>query len=663
MSSNLNNFETIQELGKGSFGVVLLVKRLADQKIYALKQVKINNLSDKEKQNSLNEIRFLSSIQHKNIISYKECFFDDPTETLNIVLEYADDGDLQTKIKNQRKLKTYFPEKFIWLTFLQMVEGLKHLHSKNIMHRDLKSANIFLMTNGVCKLGDLNVSKVMTERLLTTQVGTPYYASPEVWKNNPYDYKSDIWSIGCILYEMCCLVLPFRGTNINEVFNNILKGSYIPLPSMYSKELSDIIALLLQPIPNKRPTAKQILEIPFINQKLMEMEVEFKMNLDTNRNEPISNNLFSTIKYNKEMDLNKLLPKNKMYESNEKINSLLTEEKNKEKPFNKTDIKDTQKARTLNKKDSPTYIHSQKKEMTLNYDLSSAKINNGDNLEGQMRKGLRPRILFGKDKIDGEGKRLKKNYSQLHMGVSYYKKKKMGTAEDQEICLPKIKMKRQFEYHAITTKPVNFQLTEKKERCQTPSAHDIKNRKFEPIMKIKFNNDQLPEAKPNLLPKLKDESKTETKTDKTPKLIDEIKQEGLKNKGNIMEEVSLKENISPLKNINKRESPKNEPKIEINAFNNKSIKKPTKLEDLCSPKENKDSKHKLTEIKREGSYNNLMGKEEEKSNYSLNKPNITSERRHSINTDRKENKDKDILKALTNPIRIIKDIKDRSTCS
>lgn len=98
----------------------------------------------------------------------------------------------------------------------QMTLGLKSLHDKNILHRDLKSANVFLNKNGQVKLGDLNVSKVAKYGgLLFTQTGTPYYASPEVWRDQPYDLKSDIWSMGCVLYEIITLEPPFKSTNMD----------------------------------------------------------------------------------------------------------------------------------------------------------------------------------------------------------------------------------------------------------------------------------------------------------------------------------------------------------------------------------------------------------------------------------------------------------------
>ena len=166
---SINDFEIIKQLGKGVFGIVLLARRREDNKIYAIKRVQISNLNQKEKQNALNEVRILASISHQNIIGYKESFYDDNTQTLNLVLEFADDGDLATKIQNYKKSNQIFKENEIWSLFIQMIKGLKVLHEHQIMHRDLKSANIFLTKSGTCKLGDLNVSKVVKKGLLYTQ--------------------------------------------------------------------------------------------------------------------------------------------------------------------------------------------------------------------------------------------------------------------------------------------------------------------------------------------------------------------------------------------------------------------------------------------------------------------------------------------------------------
>jgi len=127
------------------------------------------------------------------------------------------------------------------------VRGLRAFHVRNIMHRDMKSANIFLFKDMQTKLGDLNVSKIVKQKdqLMSTQTGTPYYASPEVWKDNPYDSKSDIWSMGCLLYELCALVPPFRADDMQGLYKKVIKGKYPRIPDHFSQEMATIIKFML----------------------------------------------------------------------------------------------------------------------------------------------------------------------------------------------------------------------------------------------------------------------------------------------------------------------------------------------------------------------------------------------------------------------------------
>ena len=300
----MENFEIISKLGEGSYSTVFKVKRKIDNQIYALKKVKLSNLNDKEKTNSLNEVRILASVKSKYVISYKEAFFDEKDSTLGIVMEFADNGDLFQKIVEHKKQKTYFEETEVWSIFIQLVKGLKSLHDLRILHRDLKSANVFLFKNGVAKLGDLNVSKVAKRGLGYTQTGTPYYASPEVWKDLPYDNKSDIWSLGCVLYEMIALHPPFRAKNMDELYKKVLSGDISQLPSQYSTDLYEIVSLLIKVNSEKRPNCNDIL-----NNSIVKKRIEFFKNKENDEeiDEKKEQNLLKTIH----------MPKNLLYLSNQ----------------------------------------------------------------------------------------------------------------------------------------------------------------------------------------------------------------------------------------------------------------------------------------------------------------------------------------------------------
>ena len=264
----MNDFQIISKLGEGAYSTVFKVKRNIDQKIYALKKVKLLNLSEKEKENSLNEVRILASVKSNFVVSYKEAFFDEKDNTLCIVMEFADRGDLYQKIVQHKKSAKFFEESDIWRIFIQLVKGLKALHVLKILHRDMKSANVFLFSNGSAKLGDLNVSKVARRGLGYTQTGTPYYASPEVWKDKPYDHKSDVWSLGCVLYEMITLRPPFRAQDMEGLFNKVCKGQYSRIPERFSDDLFQVVQFLLQVNPSSRPSCEQILNHPVVMKRI-----------------------------------------------------------------------------------------------------------------------------------------------------------------------------------------------------------------------------------------------------------------------------------------------------------------------------------------------------------------------------------------------------------
>lgn len=174
-------------------------------------------------------------------------------------MDFSDDGDLYQKIVIKQKQESAFTEDEIWRTLIQITLGLKKLHDLNILHRDLKSANVFLSKGNIAKLGDMNVSKIAKNGLLYTQTGTPYYASPEVWKDKPYDSKSDIWSLGCVIYEMVTLKPPFRAEDMDGLYRKIIKGVYTKIGDNFSKQLSGVIKLMLQVNPANRPSSDSLL--------------------------------------------------------------------------------------------------------------------------------------------------------------------------------------------------------------------------------------------------------------------------------------------------------------------------------------------------------------------------------------------------------------------
>ena len=183
-------------------------------------------------------------------------------------MDYADGGDLSMKIKEQNgKL---FSENEILNWFTQVCLAIKHIHDRKILHRDIKSQNIFLMKDGRVKLGDFGIAKCLNQTIdkAKTYVGTPYYLSPEIINSQPYDFKSDIWSLGVLLYEICALKMPFDASNLPQLYIKIITCKYPPLSNKYSKELHSLVKSMLNETSIKRPTIKQILDVPIIKTRI-----------------------------------------------------------------------------------------------------------------------------------------------------------------------------------------------------------------------------------------------------------------------------------------------------------------------------------------------------------------------------------------------------------
>lgn len=194
--------------------------------------------------------------------------------------------------------------------FYQMALALQVLHRKNVIHRDLKAANIFLCDNfRVVKLGDMNVSKIVENLFATTQTGTPYYASPEIWRDETYSSKTDIWSLGCVLYEMCMLRPPFSASDMDELFEKVQKCKILPFDGFYSNELKIVVLKLLNKNPQKRPSCEDILKLQIFS------KVAKKLKLPKQR---LSSAFLSTLKMNKNLEsLEKILPQSN-YEEDKK---------------------------------------------------------------------------------------------------------------------------------------------------------------------------------------------------------------------------------------------------------------------------------------------------------------------------------------------------------
>ena len=256
-TGTISDFEIITKLGKGSFGVVYKVKRKSNKTIYVLKQINISSMRNKMRSIALNEVKILSSLENPYVVKYYDSFIE--RDTLNIVMEHCEGGDLSQYIKSH--IGKSIPEAKIWKFFIQMCIGMNYIHSKKILHRDIKALNIFLTKDGDIRIGDLGVAKVLadTANFAHTMVGTPYYLSPEMCEEKPYNEKSDIWALGCVLYELCTHKHPFEAHSQGTLILKIIKGRYTPISGTFSSELADVVNSCLNKDYKKRPTSSTLL--------------------------------------------------------------------------------------------------------------------------------------------------------------------------------------------------------------------------------------------------------------------------------------------------------------------------------------------------------------------------------------------------------------------
>ena len=264
----MHKFAKEKKIGEGAFGKAWLVHKKDDlNSRFVIKEVNISKMSRREKDDARNEITVLSQMKHPNIVSYQGSF--EEAGKLYILMDYCDGGDLHTKISSLKN--QLFEEDQIINWFVQLCLGIKHIHDRKILHRDIKTQNIFLNRQAtIVKVGDFGISKVMnsTVELARTCIGTPYYLSPEICEGRPYNHKSDVWSLGCVLYELVSLKHAFEAGNMNNLVLKIIKGCYPALPTKYTKELRNLVGNLLKRQPKDRPSVNEILKTPIIKARI-----------------------------------------------------------------------------------------------------------------------------------------------------------------------------------------------------------------------------------------------------------------------------------------------------------------------------------------------------------------------------------------------------------
>uniref|UniRef100_A0A8C3WU62 non-specific serine/threonine protein kinase n=1 Tax=Catagonus wagneri TaxID=51154 RepID=A0A8C3WU62_9CETA len=262
----MEKYVRVQKIGEGSFGKAILVKSTEDDRQYVIKEINISRMSNKEREESRREVAVLANMKHPNIVQYRESF--EENGSLYIVMDYCEGGDLFKRINAQKGI--LFQEDQILDWFVQICLALKHVHDRKILHRDIKSQNIFLTKDGTVQLGDFGIARVLnsTVELARTCIGTPYYLSPEICENKPYNNKSDIWALGCVLYEMCTLKHAFEAGNMKNLVLKIISGSFPPVSLHYSYDLRSLLSQLFKRNPRDRPSVNSILEKGFIAKRI-----------------------------------------------------------------------------------------------------------------------------------------------------------------------------------------------------------------------------------------------------------------------------------------------------------------------------------------------------------------------------------------------------------
>ena len=257
-----SQYQIIKErIGAGSYATVYKVQRKIDKQILVLKKIPFYQNENKANiEDAKNEARILKQLEYKYIVKCFDSF--EENNSLNIVMEYCERGDLSSFLKEYKQKNKYLSENIIWKFFIQISLGLAYIHHHKILHRDLKTLNIFLTKNLDVKIGDLGVAKILQNTLHAyTFIGTPFYLSPEICEEKPYNEKSDVWALGCILYELCTFKHPYNAKNQPALFLKIISGNYDPIGDNYnySNDLKKMIELLLEKNYVNRPSMKEII--------------------------------------------------------------------------------------------------------------------------------------------------------------------------------------------------------------------------------------------------------------------------------------------------------------------------------------------------------------------------------------------------------------------
>ncbi|XP_051908522.1 serine/threonine-protein kinase Nek2 [Hippocampus zosterae] len=277
MPSCIGDYEVLHTIGSGSYGRCQKIRRKSDGKVLVWKELDYGTMAEREKQMLVSEVNLLRELKHPNIVKYYDRIIDRSNTKLYIVMEYCEGGDLASLIARCIRERRYLDEEFILRVTAQLVLALKECHKRSdgrttVLHRDLKPANIFLDIKQNVKLGDFGLARILNHEtsFAKTFVGTPYYMSPEQMNQMSYNEKSDIWSLGCLLYELCALSPPFTAYNQKQLAVKIREGKFNRIPYRYSEEINTLLKKMLNLKDYLRPSVESILQSSLLAEAVSE---------------------------------------------------------------------------------------------------------------------------------------------------------------------------------------------------------------------------------------------------------------------------------------------------------------------------------------------------------------------------------------------------------
>ncbi|AYU80773.1 serine/threonine-protein kinase Nek [Leishmania donovani] len=259
----MRDYEVFEHLGSGATSDVYRVVNKTNNRTYVLKKMSLANMSDEEQLRAKQEIIVMDNVDHPNIVKFRESFMDPADNSVDIIMEYCEFGTLEDLIERQRYEGRPFPTDVLLEWMAELLCGLSHIHSNRILHRDLKTSNIFVTSKNHLKLGDFGVCTILSNpnAKAESMIGTPLYFAPEVCNSDPHDERSDVWSLGVVFYEMCTLRRPFEAGNLFTLIQLILESDIEPFGNGVDGSLEGLVRQMLDRDPSRRPTAQELIDV------------------------------------------------------------------------------------------------------------------------------------------------------------------------------------------------------------------------------------------------------------------------------------------------------------------------------------------------------------------------------------------------------------------